>query len=236
VVIRHDRQGALMIRVLLVDDHGIVRAGIRKVLEGHVEFSCVGEAEDGDAALALVRKLTPDVVLCDLHMPGPSGLELTERLLRLPSAPKVIALSMQSDGPLPRRVLEAGAHGYLSKTCTSEELLRAIREVARGKRYIGADIAQHLALGSVSRQTTSPFDGLSPRELEITLMLVQGIRTGEMALRLSLSPKTISTHKYRLLQKLGIRDVMSLARLAGQHGLLDPTQMIPDPDAAGAVS
>ena len=210
-----------MIRVLLVDDHVLVRTGLRMLLAGQVDMECVGEADSGEEALVLVRKSHPDVVLCDLHMPGLSGLELTERLLKMANAPRVIAVSMQDDGPLPRRVLEAGASGYVSKSSPAEELLRAIRDVARGKRYIGSDIAQALALGSISSSSRSPFDGLSPRELEIVMMLVQGIRTGDMARQLSLSPNTVSTHKYRLLQKLGLHDVMSLARLASQHGLLD---------------
>ncbi len=215
-----------MIRVLLVDDHALVRAGVKALLVQQVDIECVGEADTGEEAIGMVRQLRPDVVLCDLHLPGLSGLELTERLLKVREPPKIVAVSMQTDGPLPRRILEAGAHGYVSKASPSDELLRAIRDAARGKRYIGADIAQNLALGSVRGDTRSPFDGLSPREVEITMMLVQGIRTGDMAKRLNLSPKTISTHKYRLLQKLGLTDVVSLARLASQHGLVDPAQIV----------
>jgi DNA-binding NarL/FixJ family response regulator len=215
-----------MIRVLLVDDHALVRTGLRMVLTEQVDMQCVGEADGGEEALALIRKTRPDVVLCDLHMPGLSGLELTERLVRMTDGPRVIVVSMQDDGPLPRRVLEAGAAGYVSKSSGSAELLRAVRDVARGKRYIGADIAQSLALGSVASTSESPFDALSARELQITMMLVQGIRTGDMARQLNLSPKTVSTHKYRLLRKLDLPDVMSLARLASQHGLVDPAHRL----------
>jgi DNA-binding NarL/FixJ family response regulator len=215
-----------MIRVLLVDDHVLVRTGLRMVLAEQVDMQCVGEADDGEEALTLIRKTRPDVVLCDLHMPGLSGLELTERLVRMNDGPRVIVVSMQDDGPLPRRVLEAGAAGYVSKSSGSAELLRAVRDVARGKRYIGADIAQSLALGSVATTSESPFDALSARELQITMMLVQGIRTGDMARQLNLSPKTVSTHKYRLLRKLDLPDVMSLARLASQHGLVDPAHRL----------
>jgi len=215
-----------MIRVLLVDDHVLVRTGLRLVLAEQVDMQCVGEADGGEEALTLIRKTRPDVVLCDLHMPGLSGLELTERLVRMNDGPRVIVVSMQDDGPLPRRVLEAGAAGYVSKSSGSAELLRAVRDVARGKRYIGADIAQSLALGSVATTSESPFDALSARELQITMMLVQGIRTGDMARQLNLSPKTVSTHKYRLLRKLDLPDVMSLARLASQHGLVDPAHKL----------
>ncbi len=215
-----------MIRVLLVDDHALVRTGIRGILDDQVDLQCVGEAGTGEEALALVRKTRPDVVLCDLHMPGLSGLELTERLVRMPEGPRVIVVSMQVDGPLPRRALEAGAAGYLSKASPAEELLRAVRDVSRGKRYIGADIAQSLALGSVSNGGGSPFDAISPRELEIVMLLVQGIRTTDIARQLNLSPKTVSTHKSRLLKKLGLRDVMSLARLASHYGLVDAAQML----------
>ncbi len=227
--------GVAMIRVLLVDDHALVRTGYRLMLSGQVDLECIGEAENGEEALVMVRQKRPDVVVCDLHMPGLSGLELTERLVRMADGPRVVVVSMQGDGPMPRRLLEAGAAGYLSKDSPTDELLRAIREVARGKRYIGTDIAQSLALGSVGGRAASPFDELSPREIEIAMMLVQGIRTGDIAKRLSLSPKTVSTHKYRLLQKLGLSDVMALARLASQHGLVRADQRLVDGDTGVAT-
>ncbi len=207
-----------MIRVFLLDDHGLMRAGYRMILEPQVDMEVVGEASCGEDALPMIRKLKPDVVVCDLHMPGVSGLDITERLVKGQVGPRVVIVSVQTDGPMPRRLLDAGAFGYLGKACESVELLRAIRDAARGKRYLGSDVAQQLALGGGSN---SPFEMLSRRELEISLMFCQGLRAEDIARRLSLSGKTIATHKYRLFGKLGIKDTVALARLANQHGVLE---------------
>ncbi len=209
-----------MIRVFLLDDHGLMRAGYRMILEPQADIEVVGEASSGDEGLPMIRKLKPDVVLCDLHMPGVSGLDVTERLVKGQVGPKVVIVSVQVDGPMPQRLLDAGAAGYLSKDCESAELLRAIREVARGKRFLGNEIAQQLALGA-NRQ--SPFDILSRRELEISLLFCQGFRAEDIARKLSLSGKTVATHKYRLFEKLGIKDIVALARMAAQHGVTEPS-------------
>ena len=208
-----------MIRVYMIDDHELVRTGFRMILANAVDMSCVGEAGTGEEGLKECRRLKPDVVLCDLHLPGISGLEVTERLVRILDGPRVVVLSMQEDGPLPRRLLDAGASGYLSKACAADELLRAIREAARGRRYLGADIAQRLAFDALNPGARSPFDELSPRELEVTHLLCQGMRMQDIALRLNLSPKTVSTHKYRLFEKLAISDTVTLSRMAVQYGL-----------------
>jgi DNA-binding NarL/FixJ family response regulator len=211
-----------MIRVFLLDDHGLMRAGYRMLLEPQVDIEVVGEASGGEEALPLIRKLRPDVVVCDLHMPGISGLDITERLVRGQVGSKVIIVSVQVDGPMPQRLLDAGASGYLGKDCDPAELLRAIRDVARGKRFLGNEIAQQLALGG---KGGSPFDALSRRELEVSLLFCQGLRAEDIARKLSLSGKTVATHKYRLFEKLGIRDTVALARLAAQHGVTEPTLM-----------
>jgi DNA-binding NarL/FixJ family response regulator len=165
------------------------------------------------------------VVLCDLHLPGMSGLEITERIARGDLDTKVIIVSVLEDGPLPKRLLEAGACGYIGKAGDAGELLRAVREVARGKRYLGTNVAQNMALSNVSG-SASPFDGLSPRELEVAMLLIQGLRQEDIAKRLSLSAKTVNTHKTRLFQKVGIQDNIALARLAAQYGLLDPAHSL----------
>jgi DNA-binding NarL/FixJ family response regulator len=212
-----------MIKVFLLDDHGLMRAGYRMILEPQVDMDVVGEASCGEEALPLIRKLKPDVVVCDLHMPGVSGLDITERLVKGQVGPKVIIVSIQVDGPMPQRLLDAGAAGYLGKGCDAGELLRAIREVARGKRYLGNEIAQHMALGAKSR---SPFDILSRREMEISLMFCQGLRAEDIARELSLSGKTVATHKYRLFDKLGIKDTIALARMAAQHGVTESSLVV----------
>ena len=212
-----------MTKVFLLDDHGLMRTGYRMMLEPHADIEVVGEASSGDEALPMIRRLKPDVVLCDLHMPGVSGLDITERLVKGQSPARVIIVSVQVDGPMPRRLLDAGAFGYLGKCCDASELLKAIREVARGRRCLGSDIAQALALGE---RRGSPFDLLSPREMEISLLFCQGLRAEEIARKLSLSSKTVATHKYRLMDKLGIKDTVALARMAAQHGVTEPTLMV----------
>ncbi|MCK7594949.1 response regulator [Pseudomarimonas salicorniae] len=208
-----------MIDVLLIDDHGLVRTGIRMLLEGTGDFNVVAEAADGEEGIRLARQLAPDLVICDLHLPGMSGLEVTERLVRAKAGQKVMIVTMQEEGPLPRRLLHAGALGYVAKACAHEEFLRAAREVAQGRRYLSAEIAQRLALEPPGAEQ-SPFDLLSPRELEVVKMLCQGKRGADIAETLHLSPKTVSTHKQRLLDKLGVEDVVTLSRLASQHGIV----------------
>jgi two-component system, NarL family, invasion response regulator UvrY len=210
-----------MIRVFLVDDHALVRTAFRMMLERETDMQVVGEAGSGEDALAAIRQSSPDVVISDLHLPAMGGLELTERLLRQAPAPRVVIVSMQKEGPMPRRLLDAGASAYLSKDCPGEELLTAVRHAWRGKRYVGKDIAQQLALVGVGGDA-SPFDQLSPRELEIVTRLVRGQRMSDMARALNLSPKTVATHKYRLLAKLELSDMVGLVRLAQQYGLLEP--------------
>ena len=216
----------MSIKVFIVDDHALVRTGFRLILGREVDIEVLGEAESGEEALPQIRKLKPDVVLCDLNLPGISGLEVTERIMRGDYGCKVIALSVLEDGPLPRRLLEAGASGYLGKACDAAELLRAVRDVARGKKYLASAIAQGIALSGMTRDAASPFDMLTPREMEVALLLNQGMRQEAIARRLSLSAKTINTHKSRLFEKLGIRDSTALARLVSQYGLVDPAHAV----------
>ena len=209
------------IRVYIVDDHALVRAGMRMILSGETDIEVVGEADSGEEALPQIRKLKPGIVLCDLHLPGLSGLEVTDRIVSGDYGTRVVIVSVLADGPMPKRLLEAGASGYVGKGGDAAELLRAIREVARGRRYLASHVAQKLALSRLGGEGT-PFDILSPRELEVARMLCTGMRMEEIGKRLSLSGKTVATHKYRLFEKLGIRDTVALARLASQHGVSEP--------------
>lgn len=215
----------MTIRVFIVDDHALVRTGMRMILSAETDIEVLGDVESGEEALPQIRKLKPDVVLCDLHLPGVSGLEVTERIVKGDHGTRVIIVSVLEDGPMPKRLLEAGASGYVGKGGDASELLRAIRDVARGKRYLASNIAQNLALSNLDGGA-SPFDELSPRELEIALLLVQGFRQEEIAKRLSLSAKTVNTHKTRLFEKLAINDSIALARLATQYGLSDPAHSL----------
>lgn len=211
----------MTIRVFIVDDHALVRTGMRMILSAETDIEVVGDAESGEAAMPLIRRLTPDVVLCDLHLPGVSGLEVTEKIIKGQHGTRVIIVSVLEDGPLPKRLIEAGASGYVGKGGDAGELLRAVRDVARGKRYLSSNIAQNMALSRIDTAET-PFDELSSRQVEVALLLVQGLRQEDIARRLSLSAKTVNTHKSRLFEKLGIGDNIALARLVSQYGLADP--------------
>ena len=215
----------MTIRVYVVDDHALVRAGMRMILSAEADIEVVGEAECGEDALPQIRALKPDIVLCDLHLPGVSGLEVTERIVRGDYGPKVIVVSVLEDGPMPRRMIAAGASGYVGKGGDARELLCAVREVASGRRFLASKVAQSLALSGLDAQET-PFDSLSPRETEVAMLLIQGMRQEEIARRLSLSAKTINTHKTRLFDKLQVNDSIALARLASQYGMADPAHAI----------
>ncbi|AKC87852.1 response regulator [Pseudoxanthomonas suwonensis] len=215
----------MTIRVFLVDDHALVRTGLRMILSAETDIEILGEAESGEDALPLIRKHKPDVVICDLHLPGISGLEVTERIVRSQLGSRVVIVSVLEDGPLPKRLLDVGASAYVGKGGDARELLNAVRDAARGKRYLGSSIAQNMALASVDGGD-SPFDLLSPRELEVAMLLVQGMRQDTIARRLNLSAKTINTHKSRLFEKIGVQDSIALARLAARYGLMDPGSTI----------
>jgi two-component system invasion response regulator UvrY len=215
----------MTIRVYVVDDHALVRAGMRMILSAEADIEVVGEAECGEDALPAIRALKPDIVLCDLHLPGVSGLEVTERIVRGEYGPKVIVVSVLEDGPMPKRMIAAGAAGYVGKGGDAQELLRAVREVAAGRRFLASKVAQSLAFSGLE-DNESPFDALSPRETEVAMLLIQGMRQEEIARRLSLSAKTINTHKTRLFEKLQVHDSIALARLASQYGMADPAHAI----------
>ena len=214
-----------MIQLFLLDDHELTRTGYRFILGREKDIEVVGDCGTGEEALVQLRRLRPHVLLCDLYLPGVSGLEVTERVVQMQIGTRVIVLSAQPEGPLPRRLMEAGAYGYLGKGCTPGEMLRAVRTVASGQRFLGGSVAQHLALDSLTNAGGSPFDQLSTRELETILLLMQGLRVYEIAERLRLSDKTVSSHKYNALDKLGVRDLSSLTRLAMQWRVVDPVSV-----------
>ncbi len=207
--------------VVLIDDHELVRTGFRMIISQQPGIEVVGEAADGEQGLALIRRTKPDVALVDVHMPGLSGIELTDRVRKHRIPTRIVVLTVVSEAPFPKRLLEAGASGYLTKACAAEELIRAIRQVAEGRRYLSPDVAERLALSAVGGVDASPFETLSTRELDVALMLAQGRDMQHIAERLKLSAKTVATYKYRLFDKLGIDNPVALAHLAHVHGLLD---------------
>ncbi|MGA9854498.1 MAG: UvrY/SirA/GacA family response regulator transcription factor [Gammaproteobacteria bacterium] len=210
-----------MIRVLLVDDHKLMRAGIRLILEDTSDVRVAGEADSGEAAIALSRELKPDVVLMDVSMPGIGGLEATRKLLATQPGVKVIVVSVHATEPFPLRLMEAGAQGYLTKDCAADEIIMAIRQVDAGQRYITPVIAQQLALSAVEGMHGSPFEQLSQRETQVMLMITGGESPQVIADKLHLSPKTVSTYRARLLQKLGVTNAVELTRLALRYGIIE---------------
>ena len=215
-----------MIRVVLVDDHELVRAGFRLILSGQSDIEVAGEAGSAEDGLRLIRAQKPEVALVDVHMPGMSGIELTERVRRADLPTHIIILTVVDDARFPRRLLQSGALGYLTKACPADELLTAVRNVAQGRRYLDATIARQMALAAVDGEA-SPLEALSARELEVALMLARGSAVNEIAERLHLSPKTVSTYKQRLFEKLDVEHTIALAHLLSAHGLLEAQKQMP---------
>jgi two-component system invasion response regulator UvrY len=210
-----------VIKVLVVDDHDLVRMGITRMLADITGIKVVGEAATGEEGLRMARELDPQVVLMDVKMPGIGGLEATRKLLRQSSDVKVLAVTVCDEEPFPSRLLKAGAAGYLTKGAALEEMVRAIRAVASGQRYISPEIAQRLALSALEEEKTSPFDALTEREMQVTMMIVSCQKVQEISDRLFLSPKTVNSYRYRIFEKLGIDSDVELTLLAVRHGLLN---------------
>lgn len=211
---------------MLVDDHDLVRTGIKRLLEDHPNIDIVGEAVSGEDAIRQVAEFDPDVVLMDINMPGIGGLEATRKLLQRKPQLKVIVVTMHDDDLFPQRFFKAGALGYVTKGAKVEEILLAIQAVMANKRYLSPGIAQQMALSQVGDEATSPFDSLSERELQVLLMMMDGQSIGAISEKLCLSPKTISTYRTRLYAKLGVQNDIELARLALLHGVVENTSNI----------
>ncbi len=210
-----------MITVLIVDDHELVRAGIRSLLSGVNGIKVIGEASSGEEAVKIAREKHPNVVLMDVRMPGIGGLEATRKLLRADPDIKVIALTVCDEEPFPSKLLQAGAAGYLTKGSALEEMVQAIHSVHHGKRYLSPEVAQQLALKHLSDEKASPFESLSERELQVMLMITSGQKVQEISDKLCLSPKTVNSYRYRLFDKLNVHSDVELTHLAIRHGILD---------------
>jgi two-component system invasion response regulator UvrY len=209
-----------MINVLLVDDHELVRSGIRALLTNAEGIRVMGEVSCGEDAVEAVKRKAPDVILMDVNMPGIGGMEATRRITRLNPKVRVIILTVHTEDPYPARLLKAGAAGYLTKGCSVGEMVEAIRAVSDGRHYVSNAIAQSLAM-SMLPGGESPLNALSQRELQVLFMLVRGDRGSEISGKLHLSPKTISTYRYRLYDKLGVKSDAELTRLAMRYGILE---------------
>jgi DNA-binding NarL/FixJ family response regulator len=212
-----------MIKVLVVDDHELVRMGITRMLADVKGLEVVGEACDGEQAVRMVKELTPDVTLMDVKMPGIGGLEATRKILRYDDSAKVIAVTVCEEEPFPTRLMKAGAAGYLSKGADLDEMVRAIRVVYAGQRYISPAIAQAMALRPFNGNETAPMELLSEREMQIMMMIVSCHRVQTISDKLCLSPKTVNTYRYRIFDKLGISSDVEMTLLAMRWGIIDET-------------
>lgn len=210
------------IRVVLAEDHTMVRAGLRSLLAGTSGIEVVGEAADGREALRRIAELTPDVALVDVSMPELNGLEVARRVTTDHTATRVLMLSMHGDEEYVARALRAGAHGYLLKEAGARELVEAIRTVARGGRFIGSGIPRERVERLLAEERVSRLERLTPRQREVLQLVAEGLTTREIAGRLGISEKTVEVHRSHLMDRVGIRDIAGLVRFAVAEGVVPP--------------
>jgi DNA-binding NarL/FixJ family response regulator len=210
-----------MIRVLIADDHTIVREGLRQLLEAAGDFEVVGDAADAAGAIQLARKVDFDVAVLDVSMPGRSGMDLIKQIRAERPRARIMMLTMHEQHEYAVRAIRAGASGYLTKDSAARELTSALRKVAAGGAYVTAEVAEQLALGAMPQAEAAPHALLSDREFQVLQSLVAGSTVSEIAKALSLSVKTVSTHKARLMEKVGVDNSADLFRYALRHGLID---------------
>jgi len=211
-----------MIKVLVVDDHDLVRMGISRMLSDSADIEVVGEADSGDMAIKLAKQLRPDVVLLDVNMPNIGGLEATKRLVQLDMGIKILAVSSMSAQPYPSMLIKAGVNGYITKGTPLDEMIRAVKKVYQGSRYFSQDVAEQLADVLLSDNAGSPFDLLSDREKQVAMMVVNCQSPQQIADQLFVSVKTINTYRYRIYEKVGVDSDVKLTHLAIRHGLIQP--------------
>lgn len=212
------------IRILLVDDHGVLRAGLRALLDGEADMEVVGEAGSGEEGLEKVGELNPDIVVMDLSMPGIGGLEATGRIAELEQDTRVLVLTMHAEDEYLLPVLEAGGSGYVRKTSADEDLVRAIRTVARGEVFLYPSAAKLLLRGYKEKEEggEDPLEPLSDRERDVLGMTAEGFSSREIGEKLFISPKTVDTYRSRIMKKLNLTHRSELVRFALETGLLTP--------------
>jgi two-component system invasion response regulator UvrY len=213
------------IRVVVADDHDLVRTGIVRMLADIPGIEVVGEASSGEEALQAARNFHPDVVLMDVMMPGMGGMEATKKLVRQFPESKVVAVSALDEGIFPSRLLKAGALGYINKGAALAEMVSAVKHAAAGKRYLSAAVAQQMALNPVDAEKATPFEQLSEREMQVCMMVINSEKVQDISDKLCLSPKTVNGYRYRIFEKLGVSGDVELTRLAIRHGILDPQEI-----------
>jgi len=218
-----DTEDSTMIHVLIAEQHTLMRSGIRRLLDDESDMTVVAEAGRIEQVLASVRLGKVDVLLMDVNLPGMDSLEATRRLLRVDDTLKIVILGVHASGPYPVHLFKAGVAGYLTRASTGEELLACVRKTCRGQRHVGSDVAQTLLLDQMHDGAT-PLGCLTQRELSVLVLLSQGHQRREISTKLSVSPKTISTYRTRLMRKLGARSDVELTHLSLRHGLIGPIE------------
>jgi two-component system, NarL family, invasion response regulator UvrY len=211
------------VRVMLVDDHMIVRAGVRRLLESNSDFDIVGEADSGETAYELFGKIKPDITLMDINMPGMGGIESMTRILHREPSAKIIILSMYEHTSFVTQAMKAGAKGYLTKSGLGDELIKAIRNVSQGRIYMSASVAQNYAVDSLSGGRHG-LEDLNVKEFEIFRLIAQGKDVEEIADALKLSTKTIANYQSIIKKKLSINHSIDIVKLAMQHGIIEKNQ------------
>lgn len=209
-----------MIRILLADDHSLVRHGFRMILSAQPDMEIAGEAGNGKEAVELAQKLKPDVVVMDVAMPELNGIEATRRLIEVSPRTRVLALSMHKDAVYVREILRAGARGYLLKDSADADLIAAVRAVAKGEGYLSPGVSDAV-LSDYRRHVTDPLDMLTSREREVLQLIAEGKTNKEIATSLNLSVYTVEAHRGRLMEKLNLHSTGELVRFAVRSGLID---------------
>ena len=209
------------LKVLLVDDHSVVRMGFKMLIDSEKDMKVIAESETGEDGIQKYQELKPDVTVMDITMPCIGGLEAIERIIAKDKNAKILVLSAHEDSVHPKRVLSAGAIGYLTKRSAAEELISAIRTVGSGKKYIESTVAQQLAITQLSGEN-DPTEILSDREFEVFIALAKGKSTNEIADTMCLSPRTVGTHLYNIKQKLNANNSAEIALIAIRCGLIEP--------------
>lgn len=217
-----------LVKILVVDDHDLVRMGIVRMLSDVEGYQVVGEGKSGEDAVSMTRELCPDVVLMDVKMPGIGGLEATKKVINANPSVKIVAVTACDDDLYPDRLMQAGAVGYVTKGAGMDEVLDAIAAVVRGDLYMSSEVAQQLALRKFSGGTDSgtPFDKLSERELQTAMLIGNGQKVNDIAETFNVSPKTVNSYRYRIFEKLKVNSDVELTLLAVKYNILDPSQVV----------
>lgn len=210
-----------MIKILIVDDHALVRRGIKRLLEDLPDVMVIGESDSGEDALQKVKSLQPDIILLDIKMPGIGGWEVIRRLNKSANQVKIIALTSIATDLFPAKIFKLGVQGYLTKESGVEEMAQAIQKVSKGEKYLSSQIAQNMAMRSLDEQNGSPFDKISEREMQVTIMIASGMTVQEISQKLFLSTKTVNGYRYRVFEKLNIKNDVELTHLAVKHKIIE---------------